>query len=222
VLLVGDSHAQQWLPAMEVLARDRGWRLRAVTKSACPLVDATVWNGVLRRGYRECDAWREGIRAFIAAERPALVVVANDHRYELVDGEGSRLEAGHEAWTAALAAELTAVGEHAPVVVIADTPRLGYDPAECLATSEGIEACDVERSRMEDTAYAEQERVAAADAGAGLVSATDWICEADDCPLVRGSILVYRDSHHLTATYAARLAERLGVALDTVTGDVVS
>jgi peptidoglycan/LPS O-acetylase OafA/YrhL len=223
VFLLGDSHAQQWLPAMEVLAADRGWRLRAFTKSACPIVDATVWNSVLRRGYRECDTWRDALRQRIAEEKPALVVVANSHPYELMDGEGSRLESGHdEAWRAALAEELAALGEGAPVVVIADTPRLGYDPAECLATSEGIEACDVQRSRMEDVAYAEQERAAVAEAGAGLVSAADWICEAEDCPLVRGSILVYRDSHHLTATYAARLAERLGVALDTVTEDVVS
>jgi hypothetical protein len=72
---------------------------------------------------------------------------------------------------------------------------------------------------MEEVDYAALERAAAAAAGAGFVSAADWICEEADCPLVRGSILVYRDSHHLTATYAARLAERLGAALDTVIAD---
>jgi hypothetical protein len=114
---------------------------------------------------------------------------------------------------------LVEAGHHADVILAADTPRLGYDPAECLATSAGIEDCDVERARMEDVDYAALERAAAAAAGAGFVSAADWICEEADCPLVRGSILVYRDSHHLTATYAARLAERLGAALDTVIAD---
>jgi len=222
VFLFGDSHAQQWLPALEVLATDRDWRLRAITKSACPLVDGTVWNGVLKRGYRECDAWRERVLELIVEEGPAVVLVAADRSYQLMDERGERIEDGHDAaWSAALTAELERLGVDTPVVVIADTPRVGYDPAECLATSAGIEDCDVARTRMVDDDYAQLERAAVAEAGAGIVSATDWICEQDDCPIVRGSLLVYRDSHHLTATYAARLAERLGVALDAVTGNAV-
>ncbi len=124
-----------------------------------------------------------------------------------------------EAWQAALTTTLERMGRLAPVIVIADTPRVGYDPAECLATSTGVEACATVRADMVDEAYGELEAAAAAAAGAGLVSATDWICFEADCPLVRGAMLVYRDSHHLTATFADRLSERLGVAIDAVTGD---
>ena len=45
IVLTGDSHAAQWLPALERLARERGWRLVAVTKSACPAVRMTVCDG---------------------------------------------------------------------------------------------------------------------------------------------------------------------------------
>jgi hypothetical protein len=219
VLLLGDSHAQQWLPAVQALADERGWRLRAITKSACPIVEGTVWNSVLKRGYRECDEWREAAYELIETESPAFVLVAADGRYELMADDGSRLEEGHDAaWAAALTASLERIGELAPVIVIADTPRVGYDPAECLATSGGIEDCDVERDRMVDEAYAELEAAAAEAAGAGLISTTDWICFEEDCPLVRGAILVYRDSHHLTATFADRLSERLGAAIDAVRG----
>jgi peptidoglycan/LPS O-acetylase OafA/YrhL len=219
VLLLGDSHAQQWLPAVQALADERGWRLRAITKSACPMAEGTVWNSVLKRGYRECDEWREAAYGLIEAEAPELVLVAADGRYELMADDGSRLGEGHvEAWQEALTASLERIGELAPVIVIADTPRVGYDPAECLATSAGIEDCDVERARMVDAEYAQLEASAADAAGAGLVSATDWICFEQDCPLVRGSMLVYRDSHHLTATFADLLSERLGAAIDTVTG----
>ncbi len=92
VMLLGDSHAQQWLPAVQAIADDRGWRLRAITKSACPMVDGTVWNSVLKRGYRECDEWREKALELIEAEAPALVLVAADSRYQLVDEDGNRLE----------------------------------------------------------------------------------------------------------------------------------
>ncbi|MEX1296476.1 MAG: acyltransferase family protein [Candidatus Limnocylindrales bacterium] len=219
VLLLGDSHAQQWLPAVQALADERGWRLRAITKSACPMADGTVWNSVLRRSYRECDQWREAAYGLIEAEDPAFVLVAADGRYQLTDPDGNRLEEGHdEAWEAALTASLRRIGAAAPAIVIADTPRVGYDPAECLATAAGIEGCEVDRERMVDEAYAELEATAAEAAGAGLISATDWICFEEDCPLVRGSTLVYRDSHHLTATFADRLSERLGAAIDAARG----
>ena len=219
VLLLGDSHAQQWLPALQVLADEHDWRLRAITKSACPMIEATVWNSVLKRGYRECDQWRETALELVEAEHPDLVLISSASTYELMDGAGERLSDGSdEAWAEALTAYLRRVGELAPVVVIADTPRLGYDPAECLATSDGIEDCDIDRARMVDEAYAGLEARAAEAAGAGLVSATEWICSQTDCPLVRGEFLTYRDSHHLSATFAARLAERLGAAIDSVAG----
>ena len=141
-MLLGDSHAQQWLPAVQALAEERGWRLRAITKSACPMADGTVWNSVLKRGYRECDEWRETALELIEAEAPALVLVAADGRYQLMGEDGNRLEEGHdEAWQAALTSALERMGQLAPTIVIADTPRVGYDPAECLATSAGIEEC---------------------------------------------------------------------------------
>jgi hypothetical protein len=100
------------------------------------------------------------------------------------------------------------------VVVLADTPRVGYEPAECLATSAGIEECDASTERMVDPAYIELEAAAAQEVGVDEISSTEWLCGEDDCPLVMGDYLVYRDRHHLTATFAATLAGRLAAALD--------
>jgi len=222
VLLLGDSHAQQWLPALEVLAQDRDWSLRAITKGACPMVDATVWNYPLKREYRECDEWRERALELIDEDGTELVFIASADMYDLVDERGDKLEgdAARTAWREGLESYLADVAEVAPrVVVLADTPRLGYDPAECLATSSGIEDCDVRSERMIDPLYQVLEAGAAEAAGVDLISATEWLCADHDCPIVRGDLLVYRDRHHLTATFAARLSARLGSALDALTGD---
>jgi peptidoglycan/LPS O-acetylase OafA/YrhL len=218
VLLLGDSHAQQWLPALEALADDRGWRLRAVTKAACPLVDATVWNQPLKRAYRECDAWRERILEIVAEEEPELVLVASADMYDVLDPEGSPLGSDQApAWDAGLQTYLGRLVDQAPaVVVLADTPRPGYDPAGCLAEASGIEDCEAARERMVDDGYRAREAAAAREAGADLVDATDWLCTSTACPLVRGSTLVFRDSHHLTATFSAGLSARLGAAIDAV------
>lgn len=187
------------------------------------MIDATVWNGPLKREYRECDQWRERALALIDEERPEIVFMASADMYEIVDEDGERIQDGSEAepiWRESLSRYLAEVKARAPrVVVLADTPRVGYDPAECLATSPGIEDCTALRTDMVDLAYAEVETAAAADAGTDLISATDWLCFEEDCPIVRGDYLVYRDRHHLTATFAAVLSERLGVALDAVMGD---
>lgn len=42
VALVGDSHAASWVPTLQVLAEEHGWRLRTATKSSCPLADADL------------------------------------------------------------------------------------------------------------------------------------------------------------------------------------
>ena len=39
-----------------------------------------------------------------------------------------------------------------------------------------------------------------------MVDMNDAICGKDSCPAVVGNIVVLRDNHHLTATYALALA----------------
>ena len=87
VVLFGDSHAAQWLPAIEDLAYVRDWRVISLTKSACPPVDVPVWNGPKKREYRECDAWRTNALARIDAEHPAIVFMAGYHVYDSVIGD---------------------------------------------------------------------------------------------------------------------------------------
>jgi hypothetical protein len=57
------------------------------------------------------------------------------------------------------------------------------------------------------------ELAATAAAGARLVDLSDWFCDASACPPVSGNVLVYRDSHHVTATFARAMADVLGAEL---------
>ena len=42
-MLIGDSHAAQWMPALDAYAKKVGWRLEIENKSACALPDVPVW-----------------------------------------------------------------------------------------------------------------------------------------------------------------------------------
>ncbi len=218
VVLFGDSHAAQWLPALQQLAAQRDWRLVSLTKSSCPAVNIDVWNTSLERVFRECDQWRKLALERITTERPALVVTASARAYDIVDATGRHPFADAlPAWSAGLVSELDSLARLGTrVVYMADTPRLGSDPLECLASHAVIEDCPSPRDQMVDPAYAALEAAAVQQAGVDMISATDWLCPGTSCPLVRGTYLVYRDNQHLTATFTAEIAPLLGAAIGPV------
>ena len=74
VALVGDSHAAQWFPALEDVARRRHWRLLTFTKVACPFLDMRVSNVALKREYWECAEFRDRTIARLRKRQPDLVL----------------------------------------------------------------------------------------------------------------------------------------------------
>ena len=159
------------------------------------MVDATVWNGPLKRAYRECDAWRERALRLIDEEQPELVLIASADMYDVLDDQGRPVKDGVGGPAAGCCLGCRAGGfparaaERASrVVVLADTPRVGYDPAECLATKAAVEDCDVSRERMVDDAYAAREAAAAASAGVAVVSATELALRGGWLPARSGSL----------------------------------
>ena len=209
VVLFGDSHAAQWLPAIEDLAYVRNWRVVALTKSACPPVDVPVWNGPKKREYRECDAWRTNALARIAAEHPAIVFMAGYHVYDFFDGDTRTTVADDlTAWGAGLSRMIESVsGSAGHVILMADTPQLAVVPDECLGSNrDAVERCEQAKADVVDTAYAAMEQSVAAATGAQLMSLTDLICPGTTCPLIFGTTPVYRDNQHMTATFSQSLS----------------
>ena len=49
-----------------------------------------------------------------------------------------------------------------------------------------------------------------------VVDLSDILCPGSSCPVVIDRMIVYRDDHHLTATFAASLADVLGERLPPI------
>ena len=60
------------------------------------------------------------------------------------------------------------------------------------------------------------ERAAAKEHGAAFLDLNDSLCDPTTCGMIIGSTLVYRDPHHMTATFAAGLAPVLWGRLKTL------
>ncbi|MBO1418578.1 acyltransferase family protein [Streptomyces sp. FH025] len=206
IVLLGDSHAGQWISAALKLAEQRHWALEVLVKPGCPLATLTVRNNVLGRTFEECDRWRENtLTRLTSGPRPRLVLMAGLNRY------GSQQERT-EGWTRTLD-RLTALG--APLAYLGDTPMPGKDIPTCLAASDGrSDACFFPR----DTAFEPDpllEGGLAARYGVSTLDLGPLLCPGTgpSCPAVLEGVVLYRDTGHITDTLARVLAPRLDKAL---------
>ena len=207
IALVGDSHAAQWAPALEQIARARSWRLVPFTKDSCIFEDTRIVSIHLEREYTECERWRVNVVAAIRQLHPDLVVVTSSRWVHPVEDRAT-----DPARQAADMARLIASFD-APAMIIADTPLMSQDVPACLSRRDATAAgCGTPRDYALTRHLARDGR--AADLlGATLVDPALWLCDESDCPAVIDDTIVYRDDHHLTATMARRLAPLLAPAL---------
>ena len=190
-----------------------------MTKSACATADIDIWTDIVKRTYEECNRWREAALERMAIERPDLVVVSASRGYKaMVDGMAVPIAKVRDLWDAAAGRtleRLVALARH--VVVIGDTPRAQADPPVCLSANlDDASACTIPFASAVKPDWTAGEAAVASGAGAEFIDPTAWVCQTDPCPAVIGRLLVFRDQHHLTATYARALAERLYARLPQI------
>ncbi|MEZ0491233.1 SGNH hydrolase domain-containing protein [Kineococcus sp. TBRC 1896] len=205
VVLVGDSHAYQWLPALDEAGRAQGYKVLSYTKSGCPVYDLDVVQPNLGRDYRECYAWRDAVLTEVGVLRPALVVTSGIVTSDAGTGE----EDAVAAWERGVDRTVDALrSTGTEVLVVGDTPYPGEDVPRCVARDlDDAASCTLDEERAL-TFPRRRDAVArsVADSGAGYIDTTTWLCAGDRCPVVLGDTLVYRDHSHLSATAARRLA----------------
>ncbi|HET7676519.1 MAG TPA: acyltransferase family protein [Candidatus Limnocylindrales bacterium] len=208
VALVGDSHAAQWFPALDRLARERGWRLVPLTKVSCRFVDLPMYSRELKRVYTECHTWRERVVERLQALKPDLVVVVVARAMQPVEERDNDPTRQGEA-LARLLARIPA-----PAAIIVDTPQSAYVVPSCISRNvNDVRRCETTRRTAFGWRYLRLEKAAAAATGARIVNLSARICPRDPCPVLLDGMIVYRDAHHLTATFAASLWQRLGALL---------
>ena len=211
VAVFGDSHAAQWVPALEAEGRAQGWKVVPVTKSGCPSVDVVNWNSRLARRYRECETWRAAAVDELVRLRPDVVVVANRAAYKGLDQRPLPV-ADYARGLAATVDRLRSAG--VDVVVLGPTPEPGDAVPACVTGHTGdVRPCDlpVGTAAPRDLSLAEADVARAA--GVPFIDPLRWLCGDKVCPVVVGQFLVYRDDSHLSVPFARWLGPVLGLEL---------
>jgi peptidoglycan/LPS O-acetylase OafA/YrhL len=212
VVLVGDSHAAMWNPALEQIAEQRHWRLETLGKVTCPLQNLPITSPYLGREYTECEQWRSEITARLQAEHPRLIVLGSGRRY----GADFGFTSYDPAWVDSLGrvvAQLRQTG--ATVLVLGAVPDPHSTVPTCLSAHlTDASACSPPRSQAVNDAGIAAEKAATTANGGHYADLTPLFCTAQRCPVVVGNDLVFRDDNHVTIAYAQTLAPVIGALAD--------
>jgi peptidoglycan/LPS O-acetylase OafA/YrhL len=219
VALLGDSHAEHWLGALDRIGRERGWKIVAMVKGGCPVADMPELMHVrLKRYYHECTRYREAMVKRIIALRPAAVILSSWDHYMPMDGKGSDWQVTPEMWRAGLRrtyARLSATG--IPTAVIRGTPRTWFDVPSCLSRRAAnlpfARACEYDRHRSISGVAIAAQNEAAHGLDVRFVDMNDQICATERCGVVRNGVVIFTDDNHLTASFSRSVAPVLGARL---------
>ncbi len=221
-VLFGDSHAEHWFPALQIIANERHWRIVTLLKSSCPAARVETYSLMLKRIDTECFSWREKALERIVQLHPHMVILSES------DGgvAGSLIQRGRVTsvtavrWEEGLRSTLGYLDSHGlETLVIADVPRAEFDVPICLSRAAAHRWAGQECLLPRDLALNEDARHAEASAMNGLrnvrrVDFTGTFCTEKVCQSVIGGRVVYRDANHLTSTFAQTLAPMLESEID--------
>lgn len=204
VLVLGDSHAEQWLAAITPVSQEKGWRLYAMLMGGCKPSTTD------QHETPECDRFNEKVTAEVKRNPPDAIIAVgtaaapSSPDETLIPG----LQTSLKTWTE-LGSE---------VVLVRDNPRFGFDMAECVVTK-GADAPDCRPGRDSLLAATSPlDSLGEMAPGAVSLDMTDLICEPANCPGAVGNTFVYLDNNHLSRTYTASMAPMFRDRLLAATG----
>ncbi|WP_370616473.1 acyltransferase family protein [Mumia sp. Pv 4-285] len=207
IALAGNSHAGQWLPALQEIARTRGWRITTYLASQCALAETDQEFDATAKTER-CSSWGRRVTRRLVSEGYDMVVYTNRISVPAV---GKDIAGSQDAYRRGYESVLATVrSSGVPVTVIRDTPASGDMIPDCLAANDGdLTRCSGSRSEWEPAEPVVDAVSDLDDRGIVLADLNDRICRPDRCDGAVGGVVVYFDRSHLTATYARTLAPAL-------------
>ena len=209
LILFGDSHAMQYFPPLQEVAKRNHLRLLALTKAECTPAEVEVKSMVADREYSQCDAWREEeLKRIEMAGRSTVVIMSSDTAYTPYSEDGEQLSGPEaaDAMEAGYVATLRRLHRFGlRTVVIRDTPPAPEEIPACVSEHlDDLASCDFPHAPTWEKEF--ERRAADRAPGSRLIDLTPEICPEGICRSVIGNALVYRDDNHLTATFARTLS----------------
>ena len=196
IVLYGDSHAAQWLPALDLIGKKRGIKIVSLTKSACPSAEV-IKELSSQYDVDDCQAFRDSSVARINRIKPLAVILTGMQPFTAPYSD----EDARPWWLAGETKVFNRIKSATQFpIYLTDTPLPQVDIPDCLVAGRGA-ACDTARPIAGEVAP-----------GLIPINPTPWLC-TDRCPAVVDGIIAYRDKSHLTVEMSKHLSRNLEIAL---------
>jgi peptidoglycan/LPS O-acetylase OafA/YrhL len=216
VMVVGDSIAMSWVPAVTAAHSGESWQTVAIGYASCPLIDS---NAPAVRGdtdfEKNCELSRQQMWQQIRQTKPDRLVLSASEGYLGLMADGAVGRAAGNEWKRDVSRTLAKARMIVPDVVLIGNPPDGPDPKACTSRTSGPSECAGHPShlyQLKTTA----ERAAVADSGGTYVDAGELLCFNDTCPAFIGSTAVRTDATHITAAAATLVSRALQAELPRI------
>ena len=200
MVVLGDSQAGQWMPALDRLGRTEGFTVLPLIKLGCTPFDVPMVDGG-GADFWQCTAFREWAASQIRDARPDLVVVGSEATSDrMYPSPGLSLD---QTWAAGVSNLLDRLQlQGARVVLLADTPDFSFDPVDCLTDPDSNLGSCVGTPHQGLAEANAATRHVAADLGAGFMDTLTLLCRQGRCPLVVDRTMTFMDYSHVSAASA--------------------
>jgi hypothetical protein len=205
IVLYGDSHARQWLPALNTIAANADARLVLLGQDGCPVVSLDLSR--YAQYPSTCAKTRTTSLRVIKSLHPALVILADSTEFVGIS---------RASWEHGLEATIKTISTTgAKVVVLQDDTEFSQAPPACISRfpTQIQHECSVDNPNPMVPIITSAERAAAKAVGVPYILTQQWLCPVGHCSPVVGNFLTHFDRGHLTASYATYLTTVLDDAL---------
>lgn len=209
-VILGDSVATSWLPAIVGALEPRGYQVRLLTYEKCPFGDLQVTSSETVGGplYEGCEEHRLWAAGKVQELNPDLIILSDsfygtDRLISQSTGDAAEAE-----WTGGSASALASLPAASAKVVLMSPPGAG-NMTRCYTPISKPADCNGQLGDRWNL-VAEAESAGAAQAGVPFVDTRDWFCISGVCPAFTGTTAIYADSAHLTQKESEGLAAVLG------------
>lgn len=204
IVVAGSSHATHWVPALDVIAQQRNWRLVSYTKNGCRFTAVVEESPENREN--SCAQWNDNVLAAIAELKPDFVFTTATVAMT-VDRPEHVPEGYVQQWQ-----KLQTLGFK--VLAVRDTPFMGFHVPTCVdMNGANSPLCSRPRSAaLTETLVLEP--LNATGTTARFIDMSDYFCTRDTCPAVVGNVLIYKDKSHVSTVYMKSLSGYLGQEIE--------
>ena len=203
VVVFGDSILIQWFPAILNYYEKINWHVIVFIKNGCPIINRPFFYYRIMSVYNVCDSWKETAIKEIQLINPDVVIMGNSTGYPFSKKQW-------QTGTIDIIERLLPYTNE--IKLFAGTPELGIDGPLCLARRDWITKSFPSFSKsscsnklVPHDSWKWQDELSQKYSKVQFIELSKLVCPNNNCLAITDSLLVYRDSIHLTIKFVLSL-----------------